>query len=86
MSIKRARKMNEIKLGIQKDETTNFEKLICPYCKNIIDWNEFYDYVDPYDTLSTDSQVTNNYTCPKCKKQIRVCLDVLIHAEKENNN
>ena len=32
---------NEIKLGIQKGETTNFENLICPYCKNVIDWNEF---------------------------------------------
>lgn len=75
-------KKDKIKLGIQKDETTNFENLICPYCKNVIDWNKFYGFVDPYDTLATDSQVTNNYTCPKCKNEICVCLDVLVHAEK----
>ncbi len=29
-------KQNEIKLGIQKGETTNFENLICSYCKNVV--------------------------------------------------
>lgn len=74
--------MDEIKLGIAQDTTTNFENLICPHCHANIDWDTFYGAVDPHDTLSTDAAVTNDYTCPECKKEMRVCLDVLVQAEK----
>lgn len=74
-----------ISTGIQKSksECITFEKLICPYCYKEIEWNAFYSKVDKYDTLSTDAEVSNDYTCPHCKKTMRVCLNVLILSEQK---
>lgn len=74
--------MDEIKLGITQDITTNFENLICPHCHATIDWDTFYSKVDTHDVLSTNAAATHDYTCPECKSQMRVCLDVLVQAEK----
>lgn len=76
-----------ISTGINKSEgeCINFEKLICPYCYKEIEWDTFYSNVDKYDILSTDAAVSNDYSCPHCKKTMRVCLDVLILSEQKNN-
>lgn len=76
-----------ISTGINKSEgeCINFEKLICPYCYKKIEWNTFYSDVDKYDILSTDATVSNDYSCPHCKKTMRVCLDVLILSEQNGH-
>lgn len=74
-----------ISTGINKSEgeCINFEKLICPYCYKEIEWDTFYSDVDKYDILSTDAAVSNDYSCPHCKKTMRVSLDVLILSEQK---
>lgn len=71
-----------IKIGKDKDGTTNFTDLICPYCESVKKWDEFYSDIDVYDVLDTDASVTNTYVCPECKNKMYVCLDVLVRAEK----
>lgn len=71
-----------IKLGIAKDETTNFEFLICPYCHNSVAWEDFYNDIDTMSILDTDAAASGSFTCPQCSREMRVFLDVLIHAEK----
>lgn len=72
-----------IEIGVGNNETTTFEVLTCPYCHSKINWKDFYSVVDKHETLLTDSSVVNDeYICPRCKKAMRVCLDVLVHAEK----
>lgn len=76
-----------ISIGINKSEgeCINFKKLICPYCYKEIEWDTFYSDVDKLDILSTEASVSNDYYCPHCKKAMRVCLDVLVLSEKNDN-